>query len=173
TRVREMRAFSSSNDAVAVAAGAGIDVFLGGARFVGPDAVEVEGRRLRFQKALIATGSGPAGPSLPCLADTRFLTNQPLFELTELPRRLACLGAGVVNCEQAQAFRRLGSEVDLVGSAERLLPGEAAAAAEVLAKRFTAEGVRLHLGVSATEVDGRQRRLTLSGGAEPARDARP
>src|SRR5262249_25334224 len=74
TRVRERRAFSSSNDAVAVAAGAGIDVFLGGARFVGPDAVEVEGRRLRFQKALIATGSGPAVPSLPCLADTRFLT---------------------------------------------------------------------------------------------------
>jgi pyruvate/2-oxoglutarate dehydrogenase complex dihydrolipoamide dehydrogenase (E3) component len=171
TRVREMRAFSSSNDAVAVAAGAGIDVFLEDARFVGPDAVEVEGRRLRFQKALIATGSGPAVPSLPGLADTRFLTNETLFELTELPRRLACLGAGVVNCEQAQAFRRLGSEVDLVGSAERLLPGEAAAASEVLAKRFTAEGVRLHLGVSATKVDGRQRRLTLSDGADLAYDA--
>src|SRR4051812_38916431 len=91
TRVREMRAFSSSFDAVAVAAGAGIDVFLGDARFVGPDAVEIEGRRLRFQKALIATGSGPAVPSLPGLADARFLTNENLFELTELPRRLACL----------------------------------------------------------------------------------
>jgi pyruvate/2-oxoglutarate dehydrogenase complex dihydrolipoamide dehydrogenase (E3) component len=171
TRVREMRAFSSGFDAVAVADGAGIDVFLGDARFIGPDAVEVEGRRLRFQKALIATGSGPAVPSVPGLADAHYLTNETLFELTELPRRLACLGAGVVNCEQAQAFRRLGSEVDLVGSAERLLPGEAAEASEVLAKRFAAEGVRLHLGVRATKVDGRQRRLTLSDGSDLAYDA--
>jgi pyruvate/2-oxoglutarate dehydrogenase complex dihydrolipoamide dehydrogenase (E3) component len=89
TRVREMRAFSS-NDAVAVAAGAGIDVFLGDARFVGPDAVEVEGRRLRFQKALIATGSGPAVPSLPGLADTRFLTNEPLLELPTPTARRRC-----------------------------------------------------------------------------------
>ena len=64
TRVREMRAFSGSFDAVAVAAGVGIDMFLGDARFVGPDAVEVEGQRLRFDKALIATGSGPAVPKL-------------------------------------------------------------------------------------------------------------
>jgi len=171
TRVREMRAFSSSFDAVAVAAGAGIDVFLGDARFVGPDAVEVDGRRLRFDKALIATGSGPAVPKLPGLADARYLTNETVFELTELPRRLVCLGAGVAGCELAQAFRRLGSEVDLVGRAERLLPGEAASASEVLAKRFTAEGVRLRLGVSVTKVDGRQRRLALSDGSELAYDA--
>jgi pyruvate/2-oxoglutarate dehydrogenase complex dihydrolipoamide dehydrogenase (E3) component len=171
TRVREMRAFSSGFDAVAVAAGAGIDVFLGDARFVGPDAVEVEGRRLRFQKALIATGSGPAVPNLPGLAEAQYLTNETVFELTGLPHRLVCLGAGVVGCELAQAFRRLGSEVDLVGRAERLLPGEASAASEVLAKRFTAEGVRLRLGRSATKVDGRQGRLALSDGSELAYDA--
>src|SRR5262245_63773206 len=86
TRVREMRAFSSSFDAVAVAAGAGIDVFLGDARFVGPDAVEVEGRRLRFQKALIATGSGPAVPSLPGLANR---SEEHTSELQSL-RHLVC-----------------------------------------------------------------------------------
>ena len=171
TRVREMRAFSSSFDAVAVAAGAGIDVFLGDAHFVGPDAVEVDGRRLRFEKALTATGSGPAVPKLPGLADARYLTNETVFELTELPRRLVCLGAGVAGCELAQAFRRLSSEVDLVGSAERLLPAEAPAASEVLSKRLAAEGVRLRLGVRGTKVDGRQRRLTLSDGSELAYDA--
>ena len=116
TRVREMRASSGANDAVAVAAGAGVDVFLGDARFVGRGAVEIDGRRLRFEKALIATGSGPAIPGVPGLAAARYLTNETVFELTELPRRLVCLGAGVVNCEMAQAFRRLGSEVDLIGS---------------------------------------------------------
>ena len=120
TRVREMRAFSSSFDAVGVAAGAGIDVFLGDARFVGRDTVEVDGRRLHFEKALIATGSGPAAPNIPGLAAARYLTNETVFELTELPRRLVCLGAGVANCELAQAFRRLGSEVDLVRMTDEL-----------------------------------------------------
>ncbi len=170
TRVREMRAFSGGNDAVAVAAGAGIDVFLGNARFVGPDAVEVDGQRLRFENALIATGSRPAVPNMPGLAGDAYLTNETVFELTELPRRLVCLGAGIVNCELAQAFRRLGSEVDLVGSAERLIPAEAAAASEVLSKRFAAEGVRLRLGVRATSMDGGQRRLTLSDGSHLAYD---
>ena len=169
TRVREMRAFSGSLDSVA--AGAGIDVFLGDARFVGPDAVEVNGQRLRFEKALIASGSGPAVPDVPGLSAADYLTNETVFELTTLPRRLVCLGGGAVNCELAQAFRRLGSEVDLVGSAERLLPVEAPAASEVVAKRLAAEGVRLHLGVKATKVDGVQKRLTLSDGTELAYDA--
>ena len=171
TRVREMRAFSGSLDAVSVAAGAGIDVFLGDARFVGPDAVEVNGQRLRFEKALIASGSGPAVPDVPGLSAADYLTNETVFELTTLPRRLVCLGGGAVNCELAQAFRRLGSEVDLVDSAERLLSVEALAASEVLAKRLAAEGVRLHLGVKATKVDGVQKRLTLSDGTELAYDA--
>jgi pyruvate/2-oxoglutarate dehydrogenase complex dihydrolipoamide dehydrogenase (E3) component len=171
TRVREMRAFSSSFDAVAVAAGAGIDVFLGDARFVGRDTVEVDGQRLRFEKALIATGSGPAVPNIPGLAAARYLTNETVFEMTELPRRLVCLGAGVVNCELAQALRRLGSDVDMVGSAERLLPAEAPAASEVLSKRLAAEGVRLRLGVRATQVDGGHRRLSLSDGSELVYDA--
>jgi hypothetical protein len=88
TRVREMRAFSSSLDAVAVAAGTGIDVFLGDARFVARDTVEVDGRRLRFKKALIATGSRPAIPNIPGLAATRYLTNETAFELTELPMKV-------------------------------------------------------------------------------------
>ena len=58
---------------------------------------------------------------------------------------------GWSNCELAQAFRRLGSEVDLVGNDERLLPAEAPAASEVVAERLAAEGVRLHLGVSGNE----------------------
>lgn len=171
TRVREMRALSSSSDAVSVVAKAGIDVFLGGARFVSPDAIKVDGRQLRFKKALIASGSGPAIPDVPGLATADYLTNETVFELTTLPRRLVCIGGGTVSCELAQAFRRLGSEVDLVGRAGCLLPAEAAAASEVLTARLAAEGVRLHLGVKPTKVDGGQKRLTLSDGSELAYDA--
>src|SRR5262249_58134494 len=98
TRVREMRAFSGSFDAVSVAAGTGIDVFLGDGRFVGPDVVEVDGQRLRFRKALIATGSGPAVPDLPGLAAAAYLTNETVFELTELPRRGGGIAARTLKC---------------------------------------------------------------------------
>ncbi len=171
TRVREMRAFSGSFDAVSVAAAAGIDVFLGGNRFVGPDAVEVDGQRLCFRKALIATGSGPAVPDLPGLASDGYLTNETVFELTELPPRVVCIGAGIVNCELAQALRRLGSEVDLVGSGGRLLPSEAPAASDLLAGRLAAEGVRLRLGQRLTGVDCGRRRAMLGDGTELPYDA--
>ena len=171
TRVREMRAASSSADAVSVAAGAGIDVFLGQARFIGRNTIEVDGRCLKFAKALIASGSGPTVPDLPGLTTAAYLTNETVFELNELPRRLVCLGGGTVNCELAQAFRRLGSEVHLVGSADRLIPGEAPAASAVLTARLLAEGVRLHLGVMATRVDGQRQCLTLSDGSELEYDA--
>jgi pyruvate/2-oxoglutarate dehydrogenase complex dihydrolipoamide dehydrogenase (E3) component len=171
TRVREMRAFSGSFDAVSVAAAAGIDVFLGDSGFVGPDAVEVDGQRLQFRKALIATGSGPAVPDLPGLAADGYLTNETVFELTELPQRVVCIGAGIVNCELAQALCRLGSEVDLVGSGARLLPSEAPAASDLLAERLAAEGVRLRLGQRMTAVDGKRRSAMLGDGTELPYDA--
>ena len=171
TRVREMRAAKSAAAAVAGAALAGVDVYLGDGRFIGPDTVEVDGRRLKFTKAVITTGTGPAVPSVPGLAEADYFTNETLFELTELPRRLVCIGGGTVNCELAQAFRRLGSEVDLVGSGERILPGEVPAASEVVTARLKAEGVRLHLGVKPTRVDGGRKRVTLSDGSSLEYDA--
>lgn len=158
TRVREMRTSSSSGAAVSVAAGTGIDVFLGDARFVSPDEIEVDGQRLHFKKSLIASGSGPAIPDLPGLATANYLTNETIFELTTLPRRLVCIGGGTINCELAQAFRRLGSEVDLVGSAERLLPHEELAASEVVSKRLAAEGAAAP--GSETDKGGRRTKAT-------------
>lgn len=171
SRVREMRAAASANDSVANMVKAGADVWLGEARFVDAQTVEIDGQRLTFGKAIIATGSGPAVPDIPGLRDAAYLTNETLFELTEQPRRLVCLGGGAINCELAQAFRRLGSQVDLVGSADRLLAREVPEASELVAARLTAEGVRLHLGVEAARVDGRQKRMTLSNGKELEYDA--
>ena len=108
TRVREMRAFSGSFDAVSVAAAADIDVFLGDSEL---SRLETRSRWTvsdwTLRKALIATGSGPAVPNLPGLAADGYLTNETVFELTELPQRVVCIGAGIVNCELAQALRRL------------------------------------------------------------------
>ena len=85
-------------------------MYLGEAAFSGRDTVEVGGKTLRFAKAVIATGARAAAPDIPGLAEVGYLTNETVFSLTELPARLAVIGAGPIGSELSQAFRRFGSE---------------------------------------------------------------
>lgn len=87
-----------------------MDVFFGEVRFTGTDTLTVDGLRLRFKKALIATGARPNTPSIPGLVEAGFLTNENVFDLTELPRRLLVIGGGPLGCELAQAFCRFGAQ---------------------------------------------------------------
>ncbi|HXO42254.1 MAG TPA: mercuric reductase, partial [Thermoanaerobaculia bacterium] len=151
-RMRRLRAGISPHDSAERFRGLGIDVFLGNARFTAPDAVEVDGQRLRFRRAVIAAGARAAVPPLPGLTEAGFRTNETIFNLTELPRRLAVLGCGPIGCELAQAFARFGSEVTLLGRQAQLLPREDADAAAIVAAALTRDGVRLELGVEATAV---------------------
>jgi pyruvate/2-oxoglutarate dehydrogenase complex dihydrolipoamide dehydrogenase (E3) component len=61
-RVRRMRSMSSAGDAVEVVEQTGAQVYLGHTRFTAPNIVDVDGRELRFRKAVIATGSDPSCP---------------------------------------------------------------------------------------------------------------
>jgi len=163
-RVRRIRSMSSAGDAVQVVAGAGIDVYLGQTRFTKTNAVAVDGRELRFNKAVIATGSRPGAPTIEGLREGEYLTNETVFSLTELPRRLVVLGGGPMGSELAQAFRRLGSEVDLVHSRNNLLPKDEPEAGEVLRRQFEREGVRLHCEFRA--VRAANGRLTVRSQSE-------
>jgi hypothetical protein len=93
----------------------------GHTRFTAPNVIEVDGRELRFRKAVIATGSDPLVPPIDGLKTDEYLINETVFSLTELPPRLVVIGGGPLACELAQAFRRLGSEVDLVSATANLL----------------------------------------------------
>jgi pyruvate/2-oxoglutarate dehydrogenase complex dihydrolipoamide dehydrogenase (E3) component len=162
-RVRRMRSLSSAGDAVQVVEQTGAHVYLGHTRFTAPNIVEVDDRQLRFRKAVIATGSGPFVPSIDGLQTGEYLTNETVFSLTELPARLVVVGGGPLACELAQAFRRLGSEVDLVDPTETLLARDEPEAGELIRRRFEREGLRLHLGTRAVRA-GRGR-LTVQGPA--------
>lgn len=132
-----------------------MEVFLGQGTFVGRSELQVGDARLRFAKAEIATGARAASPLIPGLAEVGFLTNETVFSLTELPRRLVVIGAGPIGCELAQAFRRFGSEVSIAARDPRLLPREDADAASVLAAQFEAEGIRLALGAKLVGAERR------------------
>ena len=124
------------------------DVYLGDAVFTGLDSLEVGGQRLQFRNAVIATGARAYVPPIPGLNEVGFLTNETVFSLTELPRRLLVIGGGPIGCELGQAFRRFGAEVDLIEKGSTILSKEDPDAAEVVHKQFVAEGIQLHLDTS-------------------------
>ncbi|MBI1901527.1 MAG: mercuric reductase [Planctomycetia bacterium] len=163
-RMRRLRARISHHDSAQRFSGLGVDVFLGDAKFTGPDSLEVNGRTLKFARAVIATGGRAAVPDLPGLAEAGYLTNETVFSLTELPRRLVVLGAGPIGCELAQCFRRLGSDVVLVNRSERFLPKEDPEASRVVREQFVREGIEFLLGwgLVRCERQGDAKRLVIS-----------
>lgn len=130
----------------------GVDVFFGRGRFAAPDRVAVGDRTLRFKKAAVCTGARASAPPIPGLEDAGYLTNETVFSLTSLPRRLAVIGAGAIGCELAQVFTRLGSTVTLLEYGARLLPREDRDAAGVVQRTFEAEGTRLRFNVRIVQV---------------------
>jgi pyruvate/2-oxoglutarate dehydrogenase complex dihydrolipoamide dehydrogenase (E3) component len=172
-RMRGIRARIAAEDSAArFRDELGVDVFLGEARFVAPDALEVGGARLRFARAVIATGARPAMPPIPGLVQAGARSNETIWELVERPRRLAVIGGGPIGCELAQAFARLGCSVTLIEALPRLLPRDDDEAAELIAERLAAEGVALRLGagVERVESNGEEKLLYLAGAQTVAAD---
>lgn len=143
TRLRRLRADLSPHDSAARFRELGVEVYLGDGRFTGADTIEVGGRTLHFARAAIATGARAAAPDIPGLASVPYLTNETVFSLTELPRRLAVIGAGPIGCELAQGFARFGAQVVLIESAAGILPREDREAAAVLRAALERDGVRI------------------------------
>jgi pyruvate/2-oxoglutarate dehydrogenase complex dihydrolipoamide dehydrogenase (E3) component len=152
-RMRKLRADISPHDSAQRFAKLGVDVFLGDARFAGPDTVEVAGQTLRFKRAVIATGARATQPPIPGLAEAGYLTNETVFSLTECPARLAVIGGGPIGCELAQAFQRLGSQVSVLHKNAHLLDREDMDAAAIVQSAFIREGVAVRLNARITRVE--------------------
>ncbi len=154
-RMRRLRAGIAKHDSAQRFSDLGIDMFLGDGKFVGPDRVEVDGQILRFRRAVIATGGRAIAPPIPGLADAGYLTNETIFELTELPKRLAVIGGGPIGCEMAQSFRRFGTEVTLLDKDAHVLVREDADAADVVQKAMLRHGVQLEFNTQIEKVERR------------------
>jgi pyruvate/2-oxoglutarate dehydrogenase complex dihydrolipoamide dehydrogenase (E3) component len=151
-RMRRLRAGISHHDSAARFTKEGVDVYLGRAQFTGRDTLEVDGQTLQFRKAVIATGARAFVPPIPGLGDAGCLTNESVFSLTELPRRLIVIGGGPIGSELGQAMRRFGCEVHIVDTAPHILSKEDPAAAAVVQAQFIREGTQLHLQQSVVSV---------------------
>jgi pyruvate/2-oxoglutarate dehydrogenase complex dihydrolipoamide dehydrogenase (E3) component len=150
-RLRSIRARTVRPVSPQRLAAAGVDVFLGAARFAGADTLLVEGSRLRFGKAVIATGSRPEPLDVPGLGQD-YLTNENVFDLTELPSRLLVIGGGPLGCELAQVFARLGARTTIAQHLPLFLPQEERDAAQILSASFARDGIDVRLNTAPTEV---------------------
>jgi pyruvate/2-oxoglutarate dehydrogenase complex dihydrolipoamide dehydrogenase (E3) component len=137
----------------------GIELVRGTGRLDGERTVTVElrdgGRRtLTARRAVVlATGSAPAIPPVPGLAEARPWDNRGATAATEVPGRLVVLGGGPVGCELAQAFRRLGSrEVTVVVRGERLLAREEPFAGAEVQAAFESEGITVRTRTEVASV---------------------
>jgi pyruvate/2-oxoglutarate dehydrogenase complex dihydrolipoamide dehydrogenase (E3) component len=163
-RMRRIRAGISSHDSARrFSEELGIDVFIGQGTFTGPDSVDVEGKRLRFKKAAVCTGARAAAPPIPGIEEAGYLTNENVFWLTELPKRLVVIGGGPIGCELSQTFARLGSKVTLVESSSHVLPREDADAAEIVQQALVRDGVQFHFNAKMLRVErsGQERIVTM------------
>ena len=132
----------------------GVDVRYGRVRFKDNRTVETPEGTLRARRFIIATGSSAAVPVIPGLTPG-YLTNKEVWDLSAPPRSLLVVGGGPIGTELAQAFNRLGSQVTLVHSRDRLLARDDAELAGELTDLLRLEGLDIRLNC---RVDGLQRR---------------
>lgn len=160
-RMRRLRASISHHDSTERYSELGVDVFLGAAAFKDNSSVQVAESTLSFRKAVVTTGTRPYIPPIEGLDTISYLTNETVFSLTEMPKRLIVLGGGPIGCELAQAFSRFGSEVIIVHNNAHILNREDADAAAVAQNAFTREGIQLNLEAESTRVESTETGLRL------------
>ena len=136
----------------------GIDLVLGqgSARFVDSHTVELYGggseRKICARKVFICVGTRPKIPDISGIGDVPLLTNENLFELDAVPKRLIVIGGGAIGCEMGQAISRLGAKVTILNSSSQLLPRADREAGELLAREFISEGIELLNDVKIKEL---------------------
>lgn len=133
----------------------GIAVAHGHARLVSPTEIDVDGTQVVADRTIIATGTSPAMPSFDGAGDVGVLTNETIFSLTQLPARLAVLGGGPVGLELAQAFARLGSQVTLLESGDRIAAHDEPEVADVLTAVLEHEDIQIQTHAVVTRGERR------------------
>ena len=154
-RMRRIRADMAHHDAASRFQELGIDVFLGSGVFDGNGHVEVAGKKLEYKRAVICTGGRAAKLPIPGLDSVDYLTNESIFSLTELPKRLTVIGGGPIGTEMAQSFARFGSQVTQIEMASNILSREDKDAALIVQQAMEKDGVNFVL--NATTIRAEQR----------------
>ena len=127
----------------------------GWARLVAPDTVEVNGREIKADRILVATGDTPYIPEVPGLKDSGYLITDTAFELDTLPESMIVLGGRYIALECAQMFARFGTKVTVLQRSNRILPTESPELTDELTGYLTEEGLDVVTGVKLLRVENK------------------
>lgn len=139
----------------------------GWAKFTAPKEIEVAlkaggTQKLTADHIVIATGARPRMIEIPGLPQERTLTNESLFDLTNLPKHLVIVGAGIIALEMAFAFRKLGAKVTIFSLDHHPLPNHIPAVSEAMVPEIKRKGITAHFNAVAKSFDESTRTLTLT-----------
>ncbi len=150
-----------------------VTVMKGKARFTDDHTIEVSGASgvtsVRGEKIVVSTGSSPVRPPGFDFAHPRIHDSNEILMITELPQRLAVVGAGVIGAEYACTFATLGVEVHLIDGRDALMPFLDRDISGAIAAGMAAAGIRFHwkeVVLSCTTSAGGDIDIELSSGAK-------
>jgi pyruvate/2-oxoglutarate dehydrogenase complex dihydrolipoamide dehydrogenase (E3) component len=151
-RMREVSGASREAVARSLETNENITFVRGHGRFVGPDAVSVNGDVLRSERIFVNVGGRAAKPDMPGVENVPHLNNSSFLELEELPEHLIIVGGSYIGLEFGQMYRRFGSEVTIVQRGPRLIPREDEDVSEAVRSFLEKEGVTVRLNAECASV---------------------
>ncbi|MFQ6134270.1 MAG: mercury(II) reductase [Nitrososphaerales archaeon] len=124
----------------------------GSAKFVSKDQVNIDGRRIRGKRFLVATGSSPRILPIDGIGEVDYLTNVEALSLKELPRSMLIIGGRALALEFAQMYAHFGTKVTVLQRSPRIIPDEEPEISEALRAYLEEEGIEIHTGVAVKKV---------------------
>lgn len=148
-----------------------ITLFQGFGKFSSPRHIKISGKdnlEIEAEKIIIATGSEPRELAALPFDHKRIHDSTSMLEITELPKRLVIIGAGVIGCEFASLFVEFGVEVILLEALERIIPMENVSVSQALTKAFKKKGIHIETSVFVEGIKNKDNYLavTLAGGKQ-------
>jgi len=146
-----------------------VPVLSGAARFISPNRLQIEGPNPQVIEAkhfIIAAGSRPYRPADVDFAHPRIRDSDTILNLNETPHSITIYGAGVIGCEYASIFVKLGCKVNLVNTQDRLLSFLDDEIAEALSYHLREQGVivRNNEQFARVTADATEVRIELQSG---------
>jgi len=146
-----------------------VEVVAGRATLAGPGRLRLDdGSELAGDAVILASGSEPVRMGLFDWSDPRLMTSDELLAIDHVPESLLIVGGGVIGCEFASVFARLGAAVTVVEMLDQLLPGEDKRTGRTLQQAFKKNGIAVHVKTAVEAAARSQAGVTVSlaGGRE-------
>ena len=137
-------------------------LYWGVAQFTGPHTLKVGAQSLEGERIFINAGARARIPPIAGLDAVKYLTNESIMELTDLPEDLLVLGGGYIGLEFGQMFSRFGSRVTIIQTNERIVPREDPEVSAELQRALEAEGIQFLLSAKTTRAETRDGAIVLS-----------